>query len=170
MSVIRPDGLQIVDIAIDFNFLKYSKLEIDLHHINRGKKLTRYTNFSTEEILKIVKAILNYEVLESSTQKDYGDDMKNNSPYEIDVGLIKPSKKVTDERELLKYRLSAEINKILDRLTTEQAVNKTGLNRADLSRIKIQSISRFSIDRLIKILILLDQSVSITVKTKKAAS
>lgn len=96
--------------------------------------------------------------------------MKNKSPYEIDVDSIKPSKKVTDERELLKYRLSAEINKILDRLTTEQAVNKTGLNRADLSRIKIQSISRFSIDRLIKILILLGQSVSITVKTKKAAS
>lgn len=96
--------------------------------------------------------------------------MKNNSPYEIDVDTIKPSRKVTDERELLKYRLSAEINKILDRLTTEQAVDKTGLNRADLSRIKIQSISRFSIDRLIKILILLGQSVSITVKTKKTAS
>lgn len=75
MSVIRPDGLQIVDIAIDFNFLKYSKLEIDLHHINRGKKLTRYTNFSTEEVLKIVKSILNDEVLESSTQKDYGDEI-----------------------------------------------------------------------------------------------
>lgn len=96
--------------------------------------------------------------------------MRNFNPYDIDPDSIGPSKKVTDEGELLKYRLSAEINKILDKLTTEEAVAKTSLNRSDLSRIKIQNIQRFSIDRLIKILILLGQSVSITVKSKKEAS
>lgn len=55
-------------------------------------------------------------------------------------------------------------------MSTEQIVEKTGLNPADISRIKIQSIKRFTIDRLIKILILLGQSVNITVKSKKKAS
>ncbi|MGZ3809449.1 MAG: XRE family transcriptional regulator [Bacteriovorax sp.] len=96
--------------------------------------------------------------------------MKKYNPYDIDVDSIKASKKITDERELLKYRLSAEINKILQKLTTEEAVAKTGLNRADLSRIKIQRLYRFTIDRLIKVLHLLDQSVNITVRPKKIAS
>jgi len=96
--------------------------------------------------------------------------MKNFNPYDIDPNSIGTSKKITDEGELLKYKLSAEINKILNSLTTEQAVMKTGLNRSDLSRIKIQNIQRFSIDRLIKILVLLGQSVSITVKAKKKAA
>lgn len=96
--------------------------------------------------------------------------MRNFNPYDIDPESIGPSRKITDEREILKYRLSAEINKVIRTMTTEEVVEKTGLNRADISRITIQSIKRFSIDRLIKILILLGQSVSITVKAKKVAS
>jgi predicted XRE-type DNA-binding protein len=96
--------------------------------------------------------------------------MRNFNPYDIDPDSIGPSKVVTDEGELLKYRLSAEINKIVDTLTVEEILEKTGLNRADLSRIKTQNIQRFTIDRLIKILILLGKSVSITVRSKKIAS
>lgn len=96
--------------------------------------------------------------------------MRDFNPYDIDPESIGPSRKITDERELLKYKLSAEIIKVLNKMTTEEVVEKTGLNPADISRIKIQSIKRFSIDRLIKISILLGQSVNITVRPKKVAS
>jgi hypothetical protein len=36
--VIRPNGLQCFEVDIEFNNLLYSKIEIDLQHINRGKK------------------------------------------------------------------------------------------------------------------------------------
>ena len=63
-----------------------------------------------------------------------------------------------------------EINKVFDKMTTDEIVEKTGLNRADISRIRIQSIKRFSIDRLIKISTFLGMTVNITLKPKKAAS
>lgn len=96
--------------------------------------------------------------------------MKKYYPYDVDPESIEPSRVVTDESELLKYKLSAEIIKILRKLSTDEAIEKTGLNRADLSRLKTQNIKRFTIDRLIKILSLLGQSVNIVIKSKKAAS
>jgi predicted XRE-type DNA-binding protein len=96
--------------------------------------------------------------------------MKKYDPYEIDPESIGPSRVITDEGELLKYKLSSEIIKILRKLTIEEALEVTNLNRADLSRLKTQNIQRFSIDRLIKILILLGQSVKITISSKRKAS
>jgi predicted XRE-type DNA-binding protein len=96
--------------------------------------------------------------------------MKNFNPYDIDPESIGLSKVVTDPRERLKYRLSAEIIKIVRRSKIEDVLEVTGLNRADLSRITTQNLKRFTIDRLIKILHSLGQSVSITVKAKKLAS
>lgn len=72
--VIRPDGLQIIEVDIEFNYLKYSKLEIDLHHINREKKFTRETNFSAKEIFILVTVFLDGEVLELNAQEVYGDE------------------------------------------------------------------------------------------------
>ncbi|MGZ3857576.1 MAG: hypothetical protein ACXVKO_15060 [Bacteriovorax sp.] len=75
MVVVRPGSLVIIDVEIEFNFLNYLKIEIDLQHINRGKNLTRETNLSEEEILILVKEFLNGEILESEVQKDYGDEI-----------------------------------------------------------------------------------------------
>lgn len=96
--------------------------------------------------------------------------MKKINPYDIDPNKVPLSKKITDEKEILKYKLSAEINKVIRKMTTEEVVEKTGLNRADISRLKIQSVKRFSIDRLIKISILLGQTVSLSVRPKKVTS
>jgi hypothetical protein len=74
MVVIRPDILQIVDIDIEFNYVKYSKLEIDLQHINRGKKLTRHSNFLLEEVLILVTFILDGEVIGLNASKSCGDE------------------------------------------------------------------------------------------------
>lgn len=96
--------------------------------------------------------------------------MKNFYPYDIDPESVPLSRKITDEGERLKYRLSAEIIKVIKPMTTEEVVELTGLNGADISRIRIQSVQRFSLDRLIKILNMLGKSVSVTVKSKKKAS
>ena len=96
--------------------------------------------------------------------------MKNFYPYDIDLDSAAPSRVITDECELLKYKLSAEIIMILRKSSVEEVLEKTGLNRADLSRIKTQNLKRFTIDRLIKILILLGKLVKVTVISKKVAS
>lgn len=95
--------------------------------------------------------------------------MKDFNPYDIDPESIPLSRIITDPGELLKLKLSAEIIMIVRKMDIEEALAKTGLNRADFSRITRQRIQRFSIDRLLKILFLLGQTVSITVKPKKAA-
>lgn len=95
--------------------------------------------------------------------------MKDFYPYDIDIDTIPVSKSVTDPAIILKLKLSAEIITIVRKMDTEEALAKTGLNRADFSRITRQRIQRFSIDRLLKILFLLGQTVSITVKPEKAA-
>jgi len=92
------------------------------------------------------------------------------NPYDVDIDTIKESRRITDEWEILKYKVSAKINDVFDTLTTEEIVEKTGLNRSDISRIRIQSIKRFSLDRLVKILCQLGKSVSLTVKDKKDVS
>lgn len=71
MVVIRPEGLQIIDVDIEFNLLNYSKLEIDLQHINRGKWLTRETSFLLGEILNLVTNFLDGELIEADAQKVY---------------------------------------------------------------------------------------------------
>lgn len=96
--------------------------------------------------------------------------MKNFNPYEIDINSIKPSRKVTDEAEILKFKLSAEINRVFDKMNTEEIIKKTSLNPSDISRLKIQNIKRFSIDRLIKILCLLGKSVNFTLTPKKTTT
>jgi len=96
--------------------------------------------------------------------------MRDFNPYDVDPESVPLSRKITDEGELLKYRLSAAINKVIKNMTTEEIVELTELHPSDISRIKVQSVKRFTLDRLIKILILLGRTVTIQVKTKKAAS
>jgi hypothetical protein len=96
--------------------------------------------------------------------------VRNFNPYDIDPESIPLSRKITNEKELLKYRLSSEVNKVMRTMTTDEIVKKTGLNPADISRIKIQSIKRFTIDRLIKISFQLGLTVKITLSSKQKAS
>jgi hypothetical protein len=77
MVVTRPDGLVIVDVEIEFNFLNYSKVEIDLQHINQGKNVTRKTQFSVEEAVNLVIALIDGQVIELDSQRYYGDDSCN---------------------------------------------------------------------------------------------
>lgn len=53
----------IVKVDIEFNYLHYTKLEIDLEHINRGKNFSRETKFSVEEIIFLAQLFIDGEHL-----------------------------------------------------------------------------------------------------------
>jgi hypothetical protein len=77
MAVIRPKDLMIVKVDIEFNYLHYTKLEIDLEHINRGKNFSRETKFSVEEIIFLAQLFIDGEHLELDAQKYYEDESCN---------------------------------------------------------------------------------------------
>jgi hypothetical protein len=74
MAVVRPDDLVTVDVEIEFNFLYYNKIEIDLEHINRGKSNTREAGYRVDEVTNIVKSLLDGAMSDVYTKKYYGDD------------------------------------------------------------------------------------------------
>jgi hypothetical protein len=93
--------------------------------------------------------------------------MRNFNPYDIDIDSIKPSRRITDEAEILKYRLARELNKILEHMETEDIVEKTGLDPADVSRIRMHSLGRFTTDRIIKIIYKLDHKLDFKIVKNK---
>lgn len=74
MVVIRPGDLVIVDVEIEFNFHFYTKLEIDLRHINRGKGFTRETNYSIDQVAFLAKSLLHGDTSDLYIEKIYGDE------------------------------------------------------------------------------------------------
>jgi predicted XRE-type DNA-binding protein len=73
------------------------------------------------------------------------------NPYKVDYSKFKGSKKITDQRDLLKLRLMAQLKEVMDGMETQEILSITGLDKSDLSRLRVSSFERFSIDRLIKI-------------------
>lgn len=73
------------------------------------------------------------------------------NPYKIDSSKFKGSKKITDQRDLLRLRLMAQLKEAMDGMETQEILSITGLDKSDLSRLRVSSFERFSIDRLIKI-------------------
>lgn len=74
MAVTRPANLVIVDVEIEFNFLIYTKLEIDVNHINYGKSFTRVVNYSANEVAGLVHLLLDGVSSDLYTEKVYGDE------------------------------------------------------------------------------------------------
>lgn len=73
------------------------------------------------------------------------------NPYDVDWTKFKESKRITDEGDLLKLRLLSQLNDIIEHMETQEILDLTGLDKSDLSRIRISSFKRFSIDRIIRI-------------------
>lgn len=91
------------------------------------------------------------------------------NPYKIDIDSLQESLKITDEKELLKLKLVADFLKITSKMETAEILGKTGLHKADLSRIRALILGRFTIDRIVNFLDLLGFSTIIKVKPKKAS-
>lgn len=73
------------------------------------------------------------------------------NPYDVDYSKFKVSKRITDEGDLLKLSLLAQLNDIIEKMETQEILDLTGLDKSDLSRIRISSFKRFSIDRILRI-------------------
>lgn len=92
------------------------------------------------------------------------------NPYDVDHSKFKGSKKITSERDILKLKLLAQIKLITESMETHEILTLTGLDKSDLSRIRISSYQRFSIDRLIKILETLGYVANLSIVRNKKAS
>jgi hypothetical protein len=92
------------------------------------------------------------------------------NPYDIDYSKFKGSKKITDERDLLKLRLLAQLKEIMSSMETQEILFLTGLDKSDLSRIRISNFERFSIDRLIGLFDKLGYEAQFSIEKKKKAS
>lgn len=74
------------------------------------------------------------------------------NPYKIDINKLKVTKTITDEKALLKLRLTAGMLKTIEKMETSEVLERTGLDKSDLSRLRSFNIERFSIDRILGIL------------------
>lgn len=91
------------------------------------------------------------------------------NPYQIDIESLQESLEITDEKELLKLKLVAEFLKIISKMETVDILEKTGLDKSDLSRIKCLSLERFTIDRIVNFLDALGFSTTVKVMPKKTS-
>ncbi len=97
---------------------------------------------------------------------------RKKGPYDLsaeELRRMKPSRPITDEKEIFKLKLGARLSEILQTLERQEAIKKTGLDNADVSRLLCGGLSRFSIDRLIGILFKLGYTPELTLKRKKAS-
>jgi predicted XRE-type DNA-binding protein len=83
-----------------------------------------------------------------------------------DVGLPEPDTK------LMKADLAAEIMRVLREraISGAQAAKLTGVQEADISRIRNAQLDRFTIDRLVTILNRLDRGVQVHVTVKPSGA
>lgn len=89
------------------------------------------------------------------------------NPYDIDASKLKISKKITDEKEILKLKISAAFMNATSDMSTEEILSKVTIDKSDLSRIRTTDVRRFTVDRLIGFLSQLGYSTNIDVILKK---
>jgi predicted XRE-type DNA-binding protein len=92
------------------------------------------------------------------------------NPYDVDYTKFKVSKPITDERDLLKLKLFAAFDEATHKMTVEEIIEMTKLDKSDVSRLRTFGIHRFTIDRLIGILETLGVSTEMSFKPKKRSS
>jgi predicted XRE-type DNA-binding protein len=90
--------------------------------------------------------------------------------YDIDIENLRESQEITDEKELLKLKLTSEFLKVTSKMKTEDILFSTGLHKSDLSRLRSLNVSRFTIDRIVSYLDDLGFTTAIKVKSKKTVA
>jgi hypothetical protein len=92
------------------------------------------------------------------------------NPYDVDINSLKPSKKITDPKDILKLQLVSQLSKIMNKMETSEILLQTRLDKSDLSRLRCLDLRRFSIDRIIGILNDLGYSAKISIVPTKKGS
>lgn len=91
------------------------------------------------------------------------------NPYDISIKKLKESKSIKNEVKGLKMNLVMSFLKVTSKMESDEIMELTGLDKADLSRIRALSVARFTIDKMIKLLDSLGYSTQIKVVSKKIA-
>ena len=92
------------------------------------------------------------------------------NPYNVDIDSLKESRVITDEKGLVKLRLIEGLMKVTSKMETSEILERTGLDKSDLSRLRSLNLDRFSIDRIIGILNRLGFSAKVSVVPTNKAS
>lgn len=66
----RPLELEIVAASVEFNYKAFEFLEIDLEHVNKDKR----SDYSADEVVKIVLIMIDNLRLVPSGEKDFGNE------------------------------------------------------------------------------------------------
>lgn len=91
-------------------------------------------------------------------------------PYKINYEDLDNSVEINDPVDLLKLELGSKFLKITSKMDSAEILKITGLDKADLSRIRAGSLDRFSIDRIIHLLDALGYKAKISmIKDQKAS-
>lgn len=96
--------------------------------------------------------------------------MAKKSPYGSDYEDLPESQEITNPVSLLKLELGAKFCKITDKMETQEILELTGLHKADLSRIRVAAVERFSLDRLVNLLDALGYKAQVKVVKDREAS
>ena len=91
------------------------------------------------------------------------------NPYDIDYSKLPESKKITNETQLMKMKLVAMFLQITEDMDTSEILERTGLHKSDLSRLRVLTINRFTIDRIVGLLDSLGFCTDIKVHPKKVS-
>jgi predicted XRE-type DNA-binding protein len=91
------------------------------------------------------------------------------NPYDIDTSNFKDSRKITDPHVIMKYKLAGLFVKAISDMSTSEILEKTGLDKSDLSRIYGFNFKRFSIGKFFELLDRVGFTVEVKIKKKKAA-
>lgn len=89
--------------------------------------------------------------------------------YDVDYEKFQISKKITDEKEILKLKLVVAFLKATEKMESSEIIAQTGLHKADLSRLRCLSVGRFSLDRIVSILDSVGCLLNVTVKKRKVS-
>ena len=88
-------------------------------------------------------------------------------PYKIDQSKLRESEKNLDQKDLIKLELISALLKAISKMESNEALEITGLDKSNLSRLKSLSLKRFSIERIINLLDHLGLATKVDVKPKK---
>jgi len=91
------------------------------------------------------------------------------NPYDVDYSKFKPSKKITNPRDILKLKLIGHFVDLTINMSTDEIQALTNLDKSDISRLRISQYRRFSTDRLIGILDQLGYTCDLKIKPKKVS-
>mgnify|MGYP001324047348 CR=1 FL=1 len=91
------------------------------------------------------------------------------NPYNINIKKLKVSKSLKDQPISFKMNLVISFLKIIQNMQSDEVMELTKLDKADLCRLRGLAIERFTVDRIINLIDALGYSTQVKVVAKKPA-